>query len=121
VAIQGGVSKGARRKLSDALIRTLARDRQAHGEEVIQRVRQDNPVAYFKGMLSLVQKDVSLEGEIKRPQNPAGIRARTEKEASLKRDGLSQKKQRRVANSHPSHTLPCDGFATPCAVTHCLA
>ena len=31
-------------------------------EEVIERVRHENPAAYFKGMLSLVQKDVSVEG-----------------------------------------------------------
>jgi hypothetical protein len=43
----------------------LARDWKAHGEAVIQRVREDNPTAYFKGMLSLVQKDVSVEGDIK--------------------------------------------------------
>ena len=61
----GGLSKGARRKLTDAFIRTLARDWKVHGEEVIQRVRDDNPAAYFKGMLSLVPKDVSIEGDIK--------------------------------------------------------
>src|SRR5215208_2935275 len=60
-----GRSQGSRRKLTDAFIRALARDWKAHGAEVIQRVREDNPVAYFKGMLSLVQKDVSVEGEIK--------------------------------------------------------
>ncbi|HKF93154.1 MAG TPA: hypothetical protein VKB96_00840 [Gammaproteobacteria bacterium] len=61
----GGRSQGSRRKLTDAFIRALARDWQVHGEAVIQRVREDNPTAYFKGMLSLVQKDVSVEGEIK--------------------------------------------------------
>jgi hypothetical protein len=61
----GGRSKGSRRKLTDAFIRALARDWKAHGEAVIQRVREDNPVAYFKGMLSLAQKDMSVEGEIK--------------------------------------------------------
>jgi hypothetical protein len=60
----GGLSKGCRRKLTDAFIRALARDFEAHGEEVIQRVREDNPVAYFKAMLSLVPKDVSVEGQI---------------------------------------------------------
>jgi hypothetical protein len=34
----------------------------ARGEEVIQCVSEETPAAYFKGMLSLVQKDVSLEG-----------------------------------------------------------
>lgn len=57
----GELSKGARRKLSDAFIRALVRDWEAHGEEVIQRVREENPAAYFKGMLSLLPKDLSLE------------------------------------------------------------
>src|SRR5215217_5091172 len=61
----GGLSKGSRHKLTDAFIRALARDWQVHGEAVIERVREDNPAAYFKGMLSLVQKDVSVEGDIK--------------------------------------------------------
>ncbi|HKF95997.1 MAG TPA: hypothetical protein VKB96_15670 [Gammaproteobacteria bacterium] len=60
----GGLSKGSRRKLTDAFIRALARDWKAHGEDVIQRVREENPAAYFKGMLSLVPKDVSVEGEL---------------------------------------------------------
>ena len=61
----GGLSKGSKRKLTDAFIRTLARDWQAYGKEVIKRVRADNPLVYFKGMLSLVPKDVSIEGDIK--------------------------------------------------------
>jgi hypothetical protein len=60
----GGLSKGSRRKLSDAFIRVLARDWETHGEQVLRRVRQDNPVAYFKGLLSLLPKDVHLEGEL---------------------------------------------------------
>jgi hypothetical protein len=60
----GGRSQGSRRKLTDAFIRALARDWQVHGEAVIQRVREDNPATYFRGMLSLVQKDVSIEGEL---------------------------------------------------------
>ncbi|HKH19635.1 MAG TPA: hypothetical protein VKB53_01785 [Gammaproteobacteria bacterium] len=61
----GGLSNGSRRKLTDAFIRALARDWRAHGEAVIQRVREEDPIAYFKGMLSLVQKDVSVEGDVK--------------------------------------------------------
>jgi hypothetical protein len=44
-----------------SLIHTLARDWQAHGEEVIKRVREENGAAYFKGMLSLLPKAVSVE------------------------------------------------------------
>jgi hypothetical protein len=64
----GGLSKGSRRKLTDTFIRALARDCKAHGEVVIKRVREDNPTAYVKGMLSLVQKDVSLESQISQVQ-----------------------------------------------------
>jgi hypothetical protein len=49
------------------LIRTLARDWQAHGEEVIKRVREENGAAYFKGMLSLLPKDMSLEAQLEQP------------------------------------------------------
>jgi hypothetical protein len=59
-------AQGSRRKLTDAFLRALAHDWQAHGEAVIKRVREDNPVAYFRGMLSLIQKDVSVEGETNR-------------------------------------------------------
>jgi hypothetical protein len=57
----GGVSKGSRGKLTDVFIRALARDWEAHGEEVIKRVRDENPLAYLKGMLILLPKDVSSE------------------------------------------------------------
>ena len=60
----GGLSKGSRRKLTDTFIRALARLESAwRGRH--QAVREDNPAAYFKGMLSLVPKDVSIEGELK--------------------------------------------------------
>jgi hypothetical protein len=41
----------------------LARDSKAHAE-VIQRVREENRAAYYKGMLSRIQKDLTLEGHI---------------------------------------------------------
>ena len=72
----GGVSQGSRRKLTDAFIRALARDWKAHGEAVIKRVREDNPAAYFKGMLSLIPKDVSVEGKLnKAPLKPEPLSA----------------------------------------------
>jgi hypothetical protein len=72
----GGHSQGSRRKLTDAFIRALARDWKAHGEAVIKRVREDNPAAYFKGMLSLIPKDVSVEGELnKAPLKPEPLSA----------------------------------------------
>ena len=63
----GGLSKGSRRKLTDAFIRTLARDWEMHSEEVIKRVREESPLAYFKGLLSLLPKDVNLEARTEQP------------------------------------------------------
>jgi hypothetical protein len=57
----GGLSKGSRRKLTDAFIRALARDWERYGESVIKRVREESPTTYFKGILSLLPKDVSLD------------------------------------------------------------
>jgi hypothetical protein len=60
-----GVSKGASRKLSDAFIRNLARDRQAHGEEVMRRVREEDSAVYFKGDLASLrcQRMICLQGK----------------------------------------------------------
>ncbi len=55
----------SRRKLTDAFIHVLPCDWEAHGEEVLRRLSEENPVAYFKGMLSLLPKDVSSEGELR--------------------------------------------------------
>src|SRR5215217_753087 len=71
----GGLSKGSRRKLTDAFIRALARDFEAHGEAVIQRVREENPVAYFKGMISLLPKDHSIDGAVEQTFKVEGLQA----------------------------------------------
>jgi len=60
-------------KLTDAFLRALARDFEAHGEEVIQRVREDNPVAYFKGMLSLVPKDHTIDAAVEQTVKVQGL------------------------------------------------
>jgi hypothetical protein len=60
----GGLTKGARRKLSDAF-RSLARDWQAHGEEVIRCVREEDSAVYFKGDLASLrcQRMSRLQGK----------------------------------------------------------
>ncbi|HKH21687.1 MAG TPA: DUF5681 domain-containing protein [Gammaproteobacteria bacterium] len=69
----GGRSQGSRRKLNDAFLRALARDFAVHGEEVIQRVREDNPVAYFNGMLSLVLKDYNIDAAVEQTVKVQGL------------------------------------------------
>jgi hypothetical protein len=71
----GGLSKGSRHKLTDAFIRALARDFEAHGEAVIKRVREDNPVAYFKGLVSLVPKDHNIDAAVEQTVKVEGLPA----------------------------------------------
>ena len=74
----GGLSKGCRHKLTDAFLRALARDFEAHGEAVIQRVREEHPVAYFKGMISLLPKDHSIDGAVEQTLKVEGLPATAE-------------------------------------------
>jgi hypothetical protein len=71
----GGLSNGSRRKLTDAFLRALARDFEAHGEKVIQRVREENPVAYFKGLVSLVPKDHNIDAAVEQTVQVQGLQA----------------------------------------------
>jgi hypothetical protein len=74
----GGLSKGSRRKLTDAFLRALARDFEAHGEELIERVRVEHPVAYFKGMLSLLPKEHSIDSAVEQTLKVDGLSATAE-------------------------------------------
>jgi hypothetical protein len=74
----GGLSKGCRRKLNDAFLRALARDFEAHGEELIERVRAEHPVAYFKGMISLLPKEHSIDSAVEQTLKVDGLSATAE-------------------------------------------
>jgi hypothetical protein len=71
----GGISKGCRRKLTDAFLRALARDWEAHGEAVIKQVREENSVAYFKGLVSLVPKDHNIDAAVEQTVQVEGLPA----------------------------------------------
>jgi hypothetical protein len=68
-------AQGSRRKLTDAFLRALAHDWQAHGEAVIKRVREDNPVAYFRGLVSLVPKDHTIDAAVEQTVKVQGLPA----------------------------------------------
>jgi hypothetical protein len=74
----GGTSKGCRRKLTDAFLRALARDFEAHGEELIEHVREEHPVAYFRDMISLLPKDHSIDGAVEQTLKVDGLSATAE-------------------------------------------
>jgi hypothetical protein len=58
-----GKPKGARHKLAQDFIRTLAEDFAANGKEVIEKLRADNPAAYAKTIAGVLPKIIELEDE----------------------------------------------------------
>src|SRR5262245_62682006 len=56
-----GWPKGNRNKISEKLLEALAIDFDAHGREVIQKVRADRPADYLKIVAALVPKQMEIE------------------------------------------------------------
>jgi hypothetical protein len=78
VVIQANCLRGPKRTLTDAFIRAWTRDWQAHSEAVIQRVKEENPVAYCKGLINLLPKELSVDSTIEQTLNLAGLSATAE-------------------------------------------
>ncbi len=56
-----GRPKGSRNRVSEKLLEALATDFEAHGKEVIEKVRADRPADYLKIIASLVPKQMEIE------------------------------------------------------------
>jgi hypothetical protein len=56
-----GRPKGSRNKISEKLLEALAIDFDAHGKDVIEKVRADRPADYLKIVASLVPKQMEIE------------------------------------------------------------
>jgi hypothetical protein len=56
-----GRPKGSRNKVSEKLLEALATDFDAHGKDVIEKVRADRPADYLKIVASLVPKQMEIE------------------------------------------------------------
>ena len=56
-----GRPKGSRNRVSEKLLETLATDFDAHGKEVIEKVRAERPADYLKIVASLVPKQMEIE------------------------------------------------------------
>jgi hypothetical protein len=56
-----GRPKGSRNKVSEKLLEALAVDFDAHGKDVIEKVRADRPADYLKIVTSLVPKQMEIE------------------------------------------------------------
>jgi hypothetical protein len=56
-----GRPQGSRNKVSEKLPNALATDFDAHGQEVIEKVRAERPADYLKIVASLVPKQMEIE------------------------------------------------------------
>ena len=57
---QGGRRKGARQKISTALLEAIANDFAEHGEEVVKITRIEKPVEYLRIVASLLPKELEI-------------------------------------------------------------
>src|SRR6476469_7975117 len=55
-----GRPKGSRNKLSEALLEALDADFKAHGKNAIVEMRQKDPAAYVRALVSLVPREMHL-------------------------------------------------------------
>jgi hypothetical protein len=61
----------AKQRLQNSFIRALMRDWEQHGDQVIERLRNENPAAYVRAIVGVLPKDLSVEGHIKDDRTPS--------------------------------------------------
>src|SRR5262249_15569760 len=69
----GGNAQHTRHAFSKAFVTALARDFEAHGEEVFKRVRRESPASYLKVCAMLVPKELKFE-------HSGGVKAMTDEQ-----------------------------------------
>ena len=79
-----GRPKGARSRLSDAFLRDLAEDWEAHGMDVVQQVRATDPSTYMRVIASLLPKDVNLNADISYTGVPIPVSERAPLDAPVR-------------------------------------
>jgi hypothetical protein len=58
-----GRPKGSRHKISEMFIAEVAADFEAHGRDVIIKVREERPEAYLRIVAGLLPKEMSIEAK----------------------------------------------------------
>ena len=69
----GGSPEATRRAFNKDFLVALARDFQAHGEQVLARVRRESPAAYLKVCAMLVPREMKIE-------HTGGVKAMTDEQ-----------------------------------------
>ena len=62
-----GRPKGSRNRLTDSVLKKIASDFATHGNEVLERVRKEEPALYLKFIISLLPRELIMQFEQHRP------------------------------------------------------
>ena len=58
-----GRPKGSRNRLTDSVLKKIAADFATHGDEVLERVRKEEPALYLKFVISLLPRELIMQFE----------------------------------------------------------
>jgi hypothetical protein len=58
-----GRPKGSRNRLTDSVLKKIAEDFATHGDEVLERVRNEEPALYLKFIISLLPRELVMQFE----------------------------------------------------------
>ena len=62
-----GRPKGSRNRLTDSVLKKIAEDFAANGDDVLKRVRTEEPALYLKFIISLLPRELIMQFEQHRP------------------------------------------------------
>ena len=68
-----GRPKGSRNRLTDSVLKKIAADFAKHGDEVLERVRKEEPATYLKFIISLLPRELIMQFEQHRPNEIATL------------------------------------------------
>ena len=68
-----GRPKGSRNRLTDSVLKKIANDFATHGDEVLERVRKEEPALYLKFIISLLPRELIMQFEQHRPSEAGSL------------------------------------------------
>ena len=68
-----GRPKGSRNRLTDSVLKKIASDFATHGDEVLERVRKEEPALYLKFIISLLPRELIMQFEQHRPSEAGSL------------------------------------------------
>ena len=100
----GGSPEATRRAFNKDFLVALARDFQAHGEQVLARVRRESPATYLKVCAMLVPREMKIE-------HTGGVKAMTDEQLEAGIEAITEM----LAKRDPANAKTIDAVAEPVA------